>query len=227
MKRMLIFLGLLGGLPGALLAGERVLVCLGDSLTAGYGLSEDKAYPALLPASLPGWTVVNAGVSGDTTAGGLKRLDWALRSQPDAVLVALGANDGLRAVPVEATEANLRAILQKIKASGAKAYLAGMDLPTNLGDAYRDQFKAVFKRVAKAEKVETLNFLLAGVGGHPELNQSDGMHPTEAGQVIVAATVTAFLKPKLAALPPRRRAEGTGATKILRRRQKLSQGEDH
>lgn len=193
-------------------------------MTAGYGLSEDKAYPALLPALLPGWTVINAGVSGDTTAGGLKRVDWILRSQPDAVLVALGANDGLRAVPVAETEQNLEAILLKIRASGAKPYLAGMDLPTNLGPDYRAAFKDVFKRVAKAQRVETLDFLLKGVGGHPDLNQADGMHPTEAGQVIVAKTVAAFLKPKLQALPVRKREAGSGATKVLRRRQPLSTG---
>ena len=206
------------------LHADRVLVCFGDSLTAGYGLSEDKAYPALLPALLPGWTVINAGVSGDTTAGGLKRIDWALRAQPDAVLLALGANDGLRGVPAEATEANLAAIVQKIRASGAQPYLAGMDLPTNLGPDYRDRFKAVFKRVALSQKVPALDFLLAGVGGHPDLNQSDGMHPNAAGHARVAATVAAFLKPKLKALPVRQRREGGGPAKVLRRRHPLSTG---
>lgn len=225
MRKSLLVLGALLALRGSLWAADRILVCFGDSLTAGYGLAEDKAYPALLPAHLPGWTVINAGVSGDTTAGGLKRVDWILRSQPDAVLVALGANDGLRGVPAEATEANLNAILQKIKASGAQPYLAGMDLPTNLGPDYRMKFKAVFKRVAQARQVPALDFLLEGVGGHPELNQSDGMHPNEAGQVKVAATVAAFLKPRLKALPARKRGAGSGSAKVLRRRQALSTGE--
>jgi acyl-CoA thioesterase-1 len=116
------------------------------------------------------------------------------------------------------------AILKKIRASGAQPYLAGMDLPTNLGADYRERFKAVFKRVAQSQQVPTLNFLLEGVGGRPELNQADGMHPTEAGQVKVAATVAAFLKPKLKALPIRQRSEASGGSKVLRRRQALSTG---
>ncbi len=166
--------------------------------------------------------MVNAGVSGDTSAGGLKRLDWVLRSQPDAVLVALGANDGLRGLDPKATEANLMAAIKKIKASGAQPYLAGLDLPTNLGAGYREEFKAVYPRVAKASGVPLLGFLLKGVGGEPSLNQADGMHPNEAGQVKVAAHVLAFLKPRLAALPPRARGIGalrkTDAAKVLRRR---------
>jgi acyl-CoA thioesterase-1 len=202
-----------------LLAAERLLVCLGDSLTAGYGLDEGQAYPALLEKALqPRWRVVNAGVSGDTSAGGLKRLDWVLRSQPDAVLVALGANDGLRGLDPQATEANLMEAVKKIKASGAQPYLAGLDLPTNLGAGYRRQFKAVYPRVAKALGVPLLGFLLKGVGGEPALNQADGMHPNEAGQIKVAAHVLAFLKPRLDALPPRARDSGGDAVKVLRRR---------
>ncbi len=209
---------------GPVFAADRILVCLGDSLTAGYGLAEEKAYPALLTPRFPGWTIVNAGVSGDTTAGGLKRVDWILRGQPDAVLVALGANDGLRGVPAAATEANLTAIVRKIKASGAQVYLAGMDLPTNLGADYRAQFKAIFKKVAKAEKLQTLDFLLEGVGGHPQLNLADGMHPNEAGHVKVAANVEAFLRPRLKVLPVRQRTGEGGGNKVLRRRQPLSTG---
>jgi acyl-CoA thioesterase-1 len=216
-KSLVLTLGL--SLAAALPAAERLLLCLGDSLTAGYGLDEAQAYPALLQRSLqPQWRVVNAGVSGDTTADGLKRLDWVLRSRPDAVFVALGANDGLRGLDPKQTEANLTALIQKIQASGAQAYLAGLALPTNLGAGYRGQFKAVYPRVAKATGAPLLGFLLKGVGGEPALNQADGMHPNEAGQIKVAAHVLAFLKPRLAALPARARGGEEEAVKVLRRR---------
>jgi len=212
--------------PGLPAQAPRTLVCLGDSLTAGYGLDEDKAYPALLQArldrDLPGWTVHNAGVSGDTTAGGLKRLDWILRGKPDVVLVCMGANDGLRGVPAKETEANLNAMLAKIKAAGALPLLAGMDLPTNLGEAYRRDFRAIFPRVAKAQKAALLDFLLKGVGGEVALNLADGIHPNEAGQAKVADNVAQFVLPRLKALPARpAAAEGASVPKVLRKRSDL------
>jgi acyl-CoA thioesterase-1 len=223
-----LLLTLLLALTGVLSAAERVLVCFGDSLTAGLGVDEEKAYPALLQKALgqgaDPWRVVNAGVSGDTTAGGLKRLDWVLRGQPDAVLVALGANDGLRGFDPKVTEANLLAILKKIRAAGAVPLLAGIDLPTNLGPTFRQAFKAMYPRLAKAEKVPLMPFLLLDVGGVPSLNQADGLHPNEAGHAIVAKHVLEFLKPHLKAVALRAQAGKTAPAKVVRRRNPLGAG---
>ena len=197
-----IFVGLLQ--PGRVAAEElKVMVCLGDSLTAGLGLDPDEAYPALLQkkieaAGLP-WRVVNAGLSGDTTAGGLHRLDWVLRQKISLIVVALGANDGLRGIAPAVTEANLGKMIAHIRerAPGAVIVLAGMQVPTNLGPAYTRQFAAIFPAVAKEYAVPLIPFLLEGVGGHPELNQSDGMHPTAEGQAKLAANVWAVVEPLL------------------------------
>jgi acyl-CoA thioesterase-1 len=222
MTPKILFLTLFLTLTGALSAAERVLVCLGDSLTAGLGVDEEKAYPALLQKALgqgkDPWRVVNAGISGDTSAGGLKRLDWVLRGQPEVVFVALGANDGLRGFDPKTTETNLRAILKKIKAAGAVPLLAGIDLPTNLGPTYRDAFRAIYPQVAKAEGVPLMTFLLQGVGGVAGLNQADGVHPNEAGHALIAKHVLAFLRPHLKAVPPRAGAGESAPAKVLRRR---------
>jgi acyl-CoA thioesterase I len=194
------------------------LICLGDSITAGYGLDESDAYPALLAYELPGWSVANAGVSGDTTAGALKRLDWLLKSRPDAVFVALGGNDGLRGFKPAETEKNLEAILAKIKAAGAKAYLAGMLVPTSYGQDYFFQVKALYPRVAKKAGVAFYPFLLEGVGGRPALNQADGLHPTAEGQKILAKNIGAFLKRQL---PKAGVAKAAAPAKVIRSKQDL------
>jgi acyl-CoA thioesterase-1 len=178
------------------------IIFLGDSLTAGYGLETDQAFPALVAAALQaeGWQgkVVNAGVSGDTTAGGLQRTGWVLRQNPDILVVGLGGNDGLRGLDLAATEANLRAIVRKGKAAGAKVLLLGMQIPPNYGPAYTESFAAMFPRIAREEEVPLLPFLLEGVGGDAALNQADGIHPTIEGQKILARTVLAALRPLLA-----------------------------
>lgn len=197
---------------------ESTLVCLGDSLTAGYGLDESEAYPALLEKKLRGWKVVNAGVSGDTTAGGLKRLDWILKSKPDAVFVALGANDGLRAIKPIETEKNLNAIIAAVKKSGARAFLAGMLVPTNYGETYFFDFKVLYPRVAKKQAVPLMPFILEGVGGVASLNQADGIHPTAEGAKIVAEQVWAFLKKRL---PASRAASRQAPSKIIRSKNDL------
>lgn len=223
MPRLLLALLLLLPFGGPLGASERVLLCLGDSLTAGYGLDESEAWPALLQRrldrELPGWKVVNAGVSGDTTAGALQRLDWLLRSKPAAAFVCLGGNDGLRGVDPAETRRNLDAILQRLQAVGAVAYLSGMDLPLNLGPDYRARFRALFPAVAKARGVDLLPFMLEGVGGVPAMNQADGIHPTAQGQARVARNVGDFLIPRLKAL----QAQGAPAQapKVLRKRSDL------
>jgi acyl-CoA thioesterase-1 len=180
---------------------ERVIVVLGDSLTAGAGVTADEAYPALLQARLRrdgfAYRVVNAGVSGDTTAGGLRRVDWVLRARPAIVIVALGANDGLRGLPVAAMRDNLVAIVTRLRGAGTRVLLAGMRVPPNYGDAYTREFADTFARVARQTGVPLLPFLLEGVAGDPALNQPDGIHPNAAGQRVVAETVWRALRPLL------------------------------
>jgi len=183
-----------------------VVVFLGDSLTAGFGLSESEAYPALLADLLAerGTPIraVNAGVSGDTSAGGLSRIDWVLKSGPQVVVVALGANDGLRGLPLASIEANLAGIVVRARAAGARVLLAGMLMPPNYGGEYATGFAAIFPRVAKEHGGPLVPFLLDGVAGHPELNQADGIHPTAEGQRVVARNVFPYLAQLLAAAQP-------------------------
>lgn len=189
-------------LPTLARAEERVIVALGDSLTAGLGVAAEDAYPALLQARLARegvhYRVVNAGVSGDTTAGALRRLDWVLRARPAIVVVALGANDGLRGLPVAAMRDNLVAIVTRLRESGARVLLAGMRLPPNYGAAYTREFADAFDAVARRTSVPLLPFLLDGVAGRPALNLPDGIHPNAAGQRMVADNVWQALKPLLA-----------------------------
>ncbi len=181
--------------------GTETLVCLGDSLTAGFGIDEAQAYPAklqeLITADDLDWKVVNAGVSGDTTACGLGRVNWVLKSKPTLVLVALGANDGLRGIRPTDMRANLEKICDRLIRAKARPLIAGMQMPANFGVEFRDAFAEVFPTVAKKKDAPLLPFLLEGVGGHPELNQADGIHPTAAGHAKMAALVYAFVKPHL------------------------------
>jgi acyl-CoA thioesterase-1 len=181
------------------------LVVLGDSLAAGFGVEPREAYPALLQrrveaAGLP-FTVVNASVSGDTTAGGLRRMDWVLRQPVDVLLLELGGNDGLRGLAPEASRSNLVAIIGKARAKNpaTRIVLAGMVMPDNLGAVYTQKFQAIFPEVAREQKVALIPFLLAGVGGVPELNQPDQIHPTARGHELVASNVWITLEPALRA----------------------------
>jgi acyl-CoA thioesterase-1 len=179
------------------------IVFLGTSLTAGYGLSEDQAYPALIQQKLDSaghpFRVVNAGVRGETSAGGRRRLDWLLRQPVAALVLELGANDGLRGQDIDSMRANLRAIIERTRAAhpDAAILIAGMESPPNMGDAYTTQFRAVFPDLARETGAVLIPFLLEGVAGERELNQTDGIHPTAEGQRIVAATVWRYLKPAL------------------------------
>jgi acyl-CoA thioesterase-1 len=192
-----------------------LVVFLGDSLTAGLGLDENQAYPALLGRQLQGEgkaiRVVNAGVSGDTTAGGLARIDWILRQHPELVVVGLGANDGLRGLPLAEVETNLRQIIRRSQSAGARVLLLGMRLPPNYGP-YAEQFTALYPKLAKELNVPLVPFLLDKVGGIRSLNQADGIHPTAHGQEIVARNVLPYLEemleePKAA---PKRATAGAG-----------------
>jgi acyl-CoA thioesterase-1 len=177
---------------------EKVVVFLGDSLTAGYGLPADQAFPSILEKRLRerGTRVraVNAGVSGDTSAGALRRLPWVLRQKPDVVVVELGANDALRGQPPAGIEANLRAITEQARASGARVLLVGMRIPTSYGRDYADEVEALYPRLAKSLDVPLVPFLLEGVAGRPGLNLGDGIHPNAEGQKIVAANVLPHLE---------------------------------
>jgi acyl-CoA thioesterase-1 len=183
----------------------RTVVFLGDSLTAGYGLADpaSEAYPALiadrLRAAGAAWKVVNAGISGDTTAGGLRRIDWTLRAPVDVLVVALGANDGLRGVDPAVTAANLRGIIERARARhpAVRILVAGMQLPPELGAAHTAAFARVFPDVAAATGAALVPFLLAGVGGEPALNLGDRIHPNAAGHAVMAATVWPHLEPLL------------------------------
>lgn len=177
------------------------LVVLGDSISAGYGLDRAQAYPALLQkkvdeAKLP-YEVVNAGVSGDTTAGGLRRIEWAIGKRgADVLVIALGGNDGLRGIPPEETGKNLAAMVEKARAirPDTKVLIAGMQMPANMGPEYVASFKAVFAKAADSTKADFLPFLLEGVGGDEKLNQADRIHPTAEGQQKIADLVWAKLR---------------------------------
>lgn len=169
------------------------LLALGDSLTAGYGLAEDKAFPAQLERALAdlGYDVevLNAGVSGDTTAGGLARLDWALADDPDLVMVELGANDGLRGIDPASTRENLSAILEVLTAQDYPTLLAGMYAPPNLGREYGDAFNAIYPDLAQAYGVPLYPFFLEGVATDPALNQDDGIHPNADGVRVIVERI--------------------------------------
>ncbi|WP_432713641.1 arylesterase [Pedobacter sp.] len=179
---------------------EKNILFFGTSLTAGYGLDQQEAYPALIQKKIDSlnlpYKVINGGLSGETSAAGRSRIDWLLK-QPVAVFVLeLGANDGLRGIPVATTTANLQAIINKVKAKypQAKLVLTGMQVPPNMGQRYAADFNAMFKTIAQKNKMEFVPFLLEGVGGKPELNQEDGIHPTAEGQKILAENVWLELK---------------------------------
>ena len=180
---------------------ERVIVCLGDSLTEGFGLAPERAYPTLVERMLRerghAVRVVNAGISGSTSASAVSRLRWQLRSRPEIIVIALGGNDGLRGVDVEATRANLSAAIELAQQSGARVLLAGMKLPPNYGPEYTAAFEAMFPALAARHGVALLPFLLDGVAADPALNLPDGIHPNERGTEIVARNVFAALLPML------------------------------
>lgn len=180
---------------------DRVIVAFGDSLTAGYGVAPEESYPALLGARLREagyrYRVINAGVSGDTTAGGLRRVDWALKLKPEIALVELGANDALRGQDLEKTRANLDAIVARFEAGGARVLLLGMRLPPNYGGRYARAFERMYEDVARARKVPLMPFFLDGVGAVARLNQSDGIHPTAEGYRVIVERLWPNLTPLL------------------------------
>jgi len=182
---------------------EKTLVVLGDSLSAGFGVDPAEAWPARIQekiraARLP-WKLVNAGVSGDTSAGGLRRLDWILRRPLEALLIELGGNDGLRGLPLAATRTNLQAVIDRTRAKypQVRIVIAGMKMPENLGEAYTRQFEGLYRDLAETNRVALIPFLLDGVGGRPELNLPDQIHPNAEGHRRVATNVWQVLQPIL------------------------------
>jgi acyl-CoA thioesterase-1 len=187
-------------------AGDAALptvVFLGTSLTAGLGLDPEQAYPALVQAKIDSaglrYRVINAGVSGETSAGALRRIDWLLRDHPAVLVIETGANDGLRAQDPDSTRANIQAIIDRARAVSPApgVVLVGMEALPNYGPAYARRFRAIYPDLARRNGVPLVPFLLAGVAGVDSLNQADGMHPTAAGQRIVARTVWKTLGPVL------------------------------
>ena len=184
---------------------------LGDSLTAGLGLPVEASFPSRIQERLDKaglrYAVVNAGVSGDTSAGGLRRLEYSMgEGDPKLLIVALGGNDGLRGLPPEQLESNLATIIERAQGRGLRVVLAGMEAPPNFGADYTTRFRQVYPALAERFKVRLIPFLLDGVAGNPALNQDDGIHPNPRGAIVVADLVWRALEPELASLrtPPTR-----------------------
>jgi acyl-CoA thioesterase-1 len=180
---------------------EPTIVAFGDSLTAGFGVPSEDAYPSTLERRLRkdgyAYRVVNAGVSGDTTAGGLRRVDWILKSQPRLVILELGANDGLRGFSPEQTRDNLARIIERLRDAGATVVLAGMRVPPNYGDEYARAFEAVFPELANRYQLPFIPFFLDGVATDPALNQADGLHPTADGYRVIVERIWPRIRPLL------------------------------
>ncbi len=174
---------------------EKIILFFGNSLTAGYGLDTEEAFPALIQDRMDSlglnYTAINSGLSGETTSAGLNRLDWVLNQKVDIFVLELGANDGLRGIPIKETRENLQAIIDLVRKKNAdtKIVLAGMQIPPNMGQAYTGEFQQLFPELAKKNDIKLIPFLLEGVAGHPDLNLEDGIHPTAEGQKIVRDNV--------------------------------------
>jgi acyl-CoA thioesterase-1 len=178
----------------------KVLLFFGDSLTAGYGIELEEAFPALIQQRLDSlgldYTVINSGLSGETTAGGLNRINWVLNQKVDVFVLELGANDGLRGIPLNQTKSNLQAIIDYVtnKNPDTQIILAGMQIPPNMGPEYTTEFRTIFPELAAENEISLIPFLLDGVAGIPDLNLEDGIHPTPEGHKIVGENVWAVLK---------------------------------
>jgi acyl-CoA thioesterase-1 len=187
---------------------SKAILFFGDSLTAGYGIDPASAFPSLIQEKIRanGWNfqVISAGVSGETTAGGLRRVDWVLQRPVDIFVLELGANDGLRGQPLENARENLQAIIDRVKSKypQVRIVLAGMQIPANLGREYTASFRAIFPKLAQKNNAALIPFLLEGVGGVPRLNLPDGLHPTPQGHKMVAENVWQVLEPVLREMKP-------------------------
>jgi acyl-CoA thioesterase I len=184
-------------------AQDKHILFFGDSITAGYGLDPDEAFPAIIQGKIDerglSYKVTNSGVSGETSAGGLRRIDWVLQQPIDIFVLELGGNDGLRGLDPSATKQNLQGIIEKVSETypDAEIILAGMEAPPNMGSSYTEEFRQIFAELADENDVRFLPFILEGVAGDPDLNLADGIHPTEEGHRILAENVWEVLEPLL------------------------------
>jgi acyl-CoA thioesterase-1 len=181
---------------------QKKLIVLGDSITEGYGVSKEAAYPALLEKKLheagkKEWSIINAGVSGSTTASGISRMKWLFKSKPDIVFLALGANDGLRGLKVEESQKNLATAIEYAQKEKVEVILGGLYMPPNYGADYTSKFKKMYEDLAKKYKLTFIPFILDKVAGNPKYNLADGIHPNEEGHKIIADTIFNALKGKL------------------------------
>ena len=178
----------------------KTIVFFGNSLTAGYGLSPSQAFPALIQNKIDSlklpYKVINAGVSGETSSGGNSRIDWILRQPIDVFVLELGANDGLRGIPLSETRKNLQSIIDKVKSKypGVKLVLAGMQIPPNMGQKYSTEFRNIYPELATKNGMILISFILEGVGGELKLNQEDGIHPTAEGHAIIAGNIWSVME---------------------------------
>jgi len=181
-------------------AQEKQILIFGDSITAGFGLEEQNAFPAFIQQKIDSlgmeYNVVNAGLSGETSAGGLRRIDWVLQQQVDVFVLELGGNDGLRGIDPENTKQNLQGIIRKVEETypDAEIILTGMEAPPNMGEQYTSRFRSLFYELAEENDVIFMPFILEGVAGVPELNQGDGIHPTEEGHRLIAENLWVYLE---------------------------------
>jgi acyl-CoA thioesterase I len=206
-RALALALACLGGVLlfgfGAVAPAARTVLFLGDSITAGYGLELSQAYPALIQQRINqeglNFRVINAGQSGDTSAGGLARMDWLLKNKVDVLVLELGGNDGLRGLPVEVIRKNLQAIIDRARKQypQIRIIIAGMKMPPNMGGQYSREFEAMFAALAKKNNAALIPFILEGVGGVRQMNLPDGIHPTAGGHEIVAENVWTVLAPVL------------------------------
>jgi len=203
---LIVFFGMVGSLGKETASAaqdpqERVIVAFGDSLTAGLGVPANESYPARLEQKIKAagysYRVVNSGVSGETSAGGLRRVDWILRSRPEIVILELGANDGLRGLDPNQTEKNLSAIIERLQKEGVKIILAGMKMPPNYGKEYTERFEKIFPTLAAHYRLVLIPFFLDGVAAQSNLNQADGIHPTGQGYRIIVDRIWPIIEPLL------------------------------
>ncbi len=192
---------LLGCLVWTSAVQAKTVLFLGDSLTEGFQLAREDAYPAIIEKNLkskfPALKIINGGVSGATSASGQKRLNWYVKAKPDIVVLALGANDGLRGLDLKETEKNLQIVIEKAQAANMKVVMVGMKMPTNYGEPYRSNFEKLFGQLARKYSLPLVPFLLENVGSKPKLNLPDGIHPNTEGHKIMATTVQKVLEPLL------------------------------
>lgn len=197
MKFLILLFCILLSIPGF----AKTVLVMGDSLTEGYKLAKEEAYPYLMEQELkkkhPDLKIINGGISGSTSASAVRRLDWYIKARPEIMILALGANDGLRGLKVDETTKNLEAVITKAKAAGMTVIMGGMQMPPNYGKEYSDRFNKMFRSLADKHHLKFIPFILEGVAANPKLNLPDGIHPNSEGHKVMARNVMKYLEPEL------------------------------